>query len=297
MNIILNWIGTWDWGNVADWVSGIGSIGAILAVWWQSRQEKNLLKMQLENEKEQAFQEKRQLFKLNVAKLRTGGIRSNDYLPIEEKSFDFGRYKINKIDYLADAQIDVVEISNISDRDIIALHVVFIYENDEIIKFNIDSVKSNSKINLINFLKNNFYNEFQDIVHSEISEENIDSDLSFSLENIWKNQLEFFGYDNWPYKRVRIKGHDDLAEKIDKLFKRTSIPSINKSKKIVVYYMTPMREKIRLLFEQNDKGIFHQKNFNMLEHKDGWVTKKGQEKFESFDIEYNLNNFQESKKF
>lgn len=29
MHSILKWIGTWDWGNVADWVSGVGTILAI----------------------------------------------------------------------------------------------------------------------------------------------------------------------------------------------------------------------------------------------------------------------------
>lgn len=29
MNNILHWIGTWDWGNVADWFGAIGTIGAV----------------------------------------------------------------------------------------------------------------------------------------------------------------------------------------------------------------------------------------------------------------------------
>lgn len=29
MDNILNWIGTWDWGNVADWFGAIGTIGAV----------------------------------------------------------------------------------------------------------------------------------------------------------------------------------------------------------------------------------------------------------------------------
>lgn len=39
MNSILNWIGTWDWGNVADWVSGIGSVIAIFFVYRQIKQQ------------------------------------------------------------------------------------------------------------------------------------------------------------------------------------------------------------------------------------------------------------------
>lgn len=295
MNIILNWIGTWDWGNVADWVSGIGSIGAILAVWWQSRQEKNLLKMQLENEKEQAFQQRRQLFKLNIA--RRGINNKIGYLPMVVPNSSFVLQEIIKFDYLVNSQVDVVEISNISDKDLIAVHVVFMYSDAETVKFNIDSIESHSKINLINYLENNFYTEFWNIVNSEVSEQYCDADLSFRLNNIWNNQLEFSDFDDRSNKKIEIEGYDNLAEKLDKLFKRPSVPNINKSKKIIVYYMTSMREKIRLVFNQNDDGIFHQKDLNMLEHKDGWKTKQGQKIFESFDKEYNLNNFQESKKF
>ncbi|MBZ1508865.1 hypothetical protein [Leuconostoc mesenteroides] len=39
MNSILNWIGTLDWGNVADWVSGIGSVIAIFFVYRQIKQQ------------------------------------------------------------------------------------------------------------------------------------------------------------------------------------------------------------------------------------------------------------------
>lgn len=49
---ILKWMGTWDWGNVADWVSGIGSIGAILAVYWQSKQDTKRLEKQIKRDDE-----------------------------------------------------------------------------------------------------------------------------------------------------------------------------------------------------------------------------------------------------
>ncbi|WP_367366704.1 hypothetical protein [Leuconostoc pseudomesenteroides] len=39
MKSILNWISTWDWGNVADWLSGVGSVLAILFVYLQIKQQ------------------------------------------------------------------------------------------------------------------------------------------------------------------------------------------------------------------------------------------------------------------
>lgn len=280
-----------EWGNVADWVSGIGSIGAILAVWWQSRQEKNLLKLQLQNEKEQLFQQRRQLFKINTVKL--GFSKKNFYLPIDNTIGISDLKKIVKIPVLLKSQVDMLEISNISDKELVAVHVVFLYSNNNSIQFNIDNIKSHSKINLINLLEDNLYKNFNDIVHSEVDRGHTDERLLYLLEHIWDNQLEY----DIPSKSVDIDGYDSLAKKIDHLFKRSTTLEIDKEKEIVVYYMTSIRERIRLVFKQNKDGIYHKKEFNMLEYKDGWVTKKDQMKFEIFDKEYNLNNFQESENF
>ena len=144
------------YGNLADWLSGIGSIGAILAVWWQSRQEKKLLKLQLENEKEQAFQQKRQLFKLNINNCDNTKDKLS-YLPMENLKWSSDLQKITMFDEIVKAQTDVVQISNISDKDLIAVRVIFIYSEHEVARFNIDSVKPHSQINLINYLKENLY--------------------------------------------------------------------------------------------------------------------------------------------
>lgn len=37
--LIPNWVSTWDWGNVADWVSGLGSITALFFIYVQIKRE------------------------------------------------------------------------------------------------------------------------------------------------------------------------------------------------------------------------------------------------------------------
>lgn len=37
---ILKWMGTWDWGNVADWFGSVGTIAAVVLVLFQNKVEK-----------------------------------------------------------------------------------------------------------------------------------------------------------------------------------------------------------------------------------------------------------------
>lgn len=70
--LLPDWVATWDWGNVADWVSGIGSIGAILAVYWQVQKQARDNKKSYDQDQEFKYGISRPLLKMSIENLTVG---------------------------------------------------------------------------------------------------------------------------------------------------------------------------------------------------------------------------------
>jgi len=105
MNSILNWIGTWDWGNVADWVSGVGSLLAVVMIFIQIRKDK-----------ESEFNQSRPFFKINFKRHK-----------IDEKLITAYFDNISDNNHLfknTGFEYEMLEIKNYSTKNMSAVQVI-----------------------------------------------------------------------------------------------------------------------------------------------------------------------------
>ncbi|WP_431060899.1 hypothetical protein [Weissella paramesenteroides] len=131
---LAKWIAMWDWGNVADWVSGIGSLGAIFMVLLQIRKDK-----------ESSFSQARPFFKINYKKTKIFQINHPFYYEKEDDLFE--KIKKSRDNY------QILQIKNISTLSMMAVQinaqVTGRKEELRTFKFKIDSIKSNDSVGFI----------------------------------------------------------------------------------------------------------------------------------------------------
>lgn len=245
---ILDWDGiNWnciDWGSVADWVSGIGSILAIIFVILQIKQSKEQLNEQLRKEKENAFRIERPLFKIELSNWADLNSLNKNFLKIsKEEQNDIKKY-VFKDDYIDSIKEkfqhrvmtpginkNAVYIKNISDKSILALEC-----------------------------------------HIKV-DEYIDG----------KDKKESYCF------RIDKVSPD---EKVILLL----LPGSNIEGKMVIYFTTAIREKIRLVFQVDNSMLQYRREEKWLENKDGQWPQPNSD-FEPSDESYSLDNFQETKYF
>lgn len=148
-------------GNVADWISGIGSLIAIVFVYIQIRESRDQLQKQLKTERERNFQQARPLFKL-VKKSNVSLIDIMDssvkYRSFVYKNTDFGAVT-NSILHHSQNQ-DSKEhnyyfLKNISENRMMGVKVEFSFQkpnsNDNGVRhfFYIDTIDGDDAIKLV----------------------------------------------------------------------------------------------------------------------------------------------------
>lgn len=258
-------------GSLADWISGIGSIGAIIFVYFQIKQSqeqfkeqseqtkeqfkkqliesKEQLDKQLKNEKENAFRIERPLFKIlikrwwNISQMDTSMVGNNikKYIPLntsKPKELPLNYHSINSLLLPIDnsySNYTGLYIKNISDKSILAIKCVISIANgteiNETLAFKIDKMKSDEEVILL-----------------------------------------------LPISLIHAKYR-------------------NKNKKVIVYYNTVIREQIRLVFTINSENrLEYTPEEKWMENKNGSWPQLNSE-FTSLDSEYDLNDFEESRYF
>lgn len=122
------------YGNVADWISGIGSLGAIFMVLLQIRKDK-----------ESSFSQARPFFKINYKK--TDILQINHPFYYEQEKDLFGVTKKSTWEY------QILQIKNISTMSMMAVQinaqVTDIEKNLRTFNFKIDSIKPNKNVGFI----------------------------------------------------------------------------------------------------------------------------------------------------
>ncbi|MDI6666423.1 hypothetical protein QMA56_01730 [Leuconostoc falkenbergense] len=153
-------------GNVADWVSGIGSIGAIVIVYRQIKESQKQsadqieesqkqLEKQLESSIERDFRVERPLFKI----VRFTDVKK-DALINEMSSFGLtytGKFHYNYvINNLKEHKLyEFYNLKNISQKIMCGVKIELVYENDIFPKsdFFIDYIKGYSSVNVFDFMQ------------------------------------------------------------------------------------------------------------------------------------------------
>lgn len=163
------------YGNVADWVSGIGSIGAIIFVYFQINasqiQSKNQieesrkqLKKQLDAEREKGFQQARPLFKITKipdVSLNDIDVLSNDYTNVVHSKTDYSHFINNDFNSELDSKVGYKNksfhyffLKNISENRMLAVRALFIYKDtksktEDKHYFFIDTIGNDERVNLV----------------------------------------------------------------------------------------------------------------------------------------------------
>lgn len=141
MNSILNWIGIWDWGNVADWLSGVGSLLAILMVLFQIRKDK-----------ESEFNQSRPFFKINFKrekineKLVTAyfdNIRDNNNL-FKNTGFEYEMLEIKNYSTKNMSAVQVIVEANKIQSEELGDH-----QEHKTFRFKIDSIRAGESVQLL----------------------------------------------------------------------------------------------------------------------------------------------------
>lgn len=159
------------YGNVADWVSGIGSVVAIFFVYIQINasqiqsnnqieESRKQLKKQLDSEREKGFQQARPLFKITKisdVSLNDINASSNDYTNVVHSKTDYSHF-INddfnsKVDYKSKS-FHYFFLKNISENRMLAVRALFIYKDTESKTeykhyFFIDTIGNDERVNLV----------------------------------------------------------------------------------------------------------------------------------------------------
>lgn len=165
------WFSTWNWGNVADWVSGVGSLGAIIFVYIQIRESqrqseqqidasRSQLDEQLNAERERGFQQERPLFKI----LKIDNVSMEDILQNSKTDDYYVPTGTNNGEYIAHSKDGVFDkknyhyffLKNISDKRMLGVRVLFLYKNnisqkDYLHYFYIDTINGDKKVNLFDY--------------------------------------------------------------------------------------------------------------------------------------------------
>ncbi|MDC2804819.1 hypothetical protein [Leuconostoc suionicum] len=135
--IILSFVNSNIFGNVADWVSGIGSIVAIFMIFWQVKKQRDYDIKNISINKEINFSSSRPLFTLNYS----------DSIQLQEGETVYQTLDQRRFYFLGDKRILGIDITNISVKPILALEVNVKYaSNLSNSVFKVNQVKAGDRI-------------------------------------------------------------------------------------------------------------------------------------------------------
>lgn len=97
------------YGNAADWVSGIGSIGAILIVFWQVTKQSTENQRQYERDQEFKYKVSRPLLKMSIENLTIYG-RETIYDDFEDSLIISNEYWLIRLENLSNKPLMAVDI-------------------------------------------------------------------------------------------------------------------------------------------------------------------------------------------
>lgn len=162
--ILLSFLSFWKadvFGNVADWISGIGSLIAIVFVYIQIRESRNQLQKQLKAERERNFQQARPLFKIvKISNVSLDNIReaSKEYRNFVYKNTTYSGVTnaiLHNSENSDSKEYDYYFLKNISENRMMGVKVDFYFQesnsNDNGVKhfFYIDTIDGDDAINLV----------------------------------------------------------------------------------------------------------------------------------------------------
>lgn len=101
-------------GNVADWVSGIGSIGAILIVFWQVKKQSTENQQNYERDQEFKYKVSRPLLKMSIENLTINGCETiyNDFADLLIISDEYWLIKLENLSNKPLLAVDICHVGN-----------------------------------------------------------------------------------------------------------------------------------------------------------------------------------------
>lgn len=312
-------------GSVADWFSAIGtwigSLGTIAAffiVIFQIKEDKKIANQQAYQEDEREFSKQRQLFRVNLAQIDTKNSRN-----ILDRNGDiFSQDVIKALLGLERSNKDtVLTLKNLSHLHIIATKLIISYTDNSESEFRVDSIDSLETVNFFDI--GNLYDEFNkvkkdlinEIIDSSIDEQMYNDAEKYSfIDKSFDDVLIEFANMKWDDRLNQVikftaigmgKSVEDLYQegksyeailKI-KLASRVGFNGVKTHKiidEVKIYYMTPIRERIKVVFSYKDGLLEYQRDKKVLEHKLLLNPYESRHKYKELNSVYTLNEFDET---